>query len=119
VLAFSQSLHHELGEKGVRVQAVLPGATATDFWDAAGTPLHHLPSAIVMSADDMVDAALAGFDQGEVVTIPALADKADWDSYEGARRAMSGRLSSAAPAPRYNASVDASQSKASAASAPR
>jgi short-subunit dehydrogenase len=119
VLAFSQSLHHELAEKGVRVQAVLPGATATDFWDAAGTPLHHLPSAIVMSVDDMVDAALAGLDQGEVVTIPALADKADWDGYEGARRAMSGRLSSAAPAPRYNASVDASQSKASAASAPR
>ena len=33
VLAFTQSLHHELADKGVRVQAVLPGATATDFWD--------------------------------------------------------------------------------------
>src|SRR6516162_7847189 len=31
VLAFSQSLQHELGEKGVRVQAVLPGATATEL----------------------------------------------------------------------------------------
>ena len=27
VLAFSQTLHHELAAKGVRVQAVLPGAT--------------------------------------------------------------------------------------------
>ena len=77
VLAFSLSLHHELADKGVRVQAVLPGATATDFWDIAGKPVHQLPAAIVMSADDMVDAALAGLDQGEVVTIPALADKAE------------------------------------------
>lgn len=38
VLAFSQSLHHELADKHVRVQVVLPGATATDFWAAAGTP---------------------------------------------------------------------------------
>lgn len=31
-LALSQSLQHELKDKGVRVQAVLPGATATEFW---------------------------------------------------------------------------------------
>jgi short-subunit dehydrogenase len=34
VLAFSQSLHHELAAKGVPVQAVLPGAIRTEFWDA-------------------------------------------------------------------------------------
>ena len=117
VLAFSQSLHHELAEKGVRVQAVLPGATATDFWDAAGVPLHHLPAAIVMSAADMVDAALTGLDQGEVVTIPALADKADWDTYEAARRAMSGKLSSAVPAPRYSVGAKAATPNAAVASA--
>jgi short-subunit dehydrogenase len=60
---------------------------------------------IVMTADDMVDAELAGLDQGEVVTIPSLADKADWDRYEAARRAMSGKLSRAVPAPRYNVSA--------------
>jgi short-subunit dehydrogenase len=37
VLALTQSLHHELAAKGVKVQAVLPGATATEFWDAAGS----------------------------------------------------------------------------------
>ena len=31
VLAFTQSLQHELAQKGVRVQAVLPGATADRF----------------------------------------------------------------------------------------
>jgi uncharacterized protein len=117
VLAFSLSLHHDLADKGVRVQAVLPGATATDFWDAAGVPLHHLPAAIVMSAADMVDAALTGLDQGEVVTIPALADKADWDTYEAARRAMSGKLSSAVPAPRYSVGAKATTPNAAVASA--
>jgi uncharacterized protein len=102
VLAFSQSLQHELADKGVRVQAVLPGATATEFWDIAGLPVQHLPTEIVMSAENMVDAALAGFDQGETVTIPSLPDKAEWDGFDAARRAMSGRLSSAVPASRYN-----------------
>ena len=104
VLAFTHSLDHELRGKNVRVQAVLPGATATEFWDVAGKPVHELPSEIVMSAEDMVDASLAGLDLGEVVTIPALADPADWERYEGARRAMSDRLSNALPAPRYTAS---------------
>ena len=102
VLALSQSLQHELAQKGVRVQAVLPGATATEFWDIAGLPIHNLPAAIVMSAENMVDAALAGLDQGETVTIPSLPDKAEWDGFDAARRAMSGKLSSAVPAGRYN-----------------
>lgn len=102
VLAFSQSLVHELAGKGIRVQAVLPGATATEFWDIAGTPVHQLPTEIVMSADDLVDAALAGLDLGETVTIPSLPDKAEWDRHETARLAMADRLSSAIPAPRYN-----------------
>jgi short-subunit dehydrogenase len=103
VLAFSQSLQHELADKGVRVQAVVPGATATEFWDIAGRPVHQLPGAIVMSVDDLVDAALAGLDQGEAVTIPSLPDGAEWDRFDAARRAMAGRLSSAIPAPRYRA----------------
>lgn len=102
VLAFSQSLQHELAEKGVRVQAVLPGATATEFWDIAGLPVSNLPAEIVMAAPDLVDAALAGLDQGETVTIPALEDKAEWDSYDAARRAMANKLSRTKPATRYN-----------------
>src|SRR6202011_1276063 len=102
VLAFSLSLQHELAGKGVRVQAVLPGATATEFWDTAGRPIGDLRPGSVMSAEDMVDAALAGLDQGEVVTIPALPDKAEWDGFDAARRAMSGRLSNSVPALRYN-----------------
>jgi short-subunit dehydrogenase len=105
VLALSQSPQHELDRKGIRVQAVLSGATATE--DIAGLPVHNLPTGIVMSAEDMsaedmVDAALAGLDQGEIVTIPSLPDKAEWDAFEAARRAMSGKLSSAVPPARYS-----------------
>lgn len=101
VLALSESLKHELADKGVRIQAVLPGATATDLWEKAGTPVHHLPKEIVMSAEDMVDAALAGFNQGEFVTIPSLPDKADWDAFEKARDVLAPHLSLAKPAARY------------------
>ena len=103
VLAFSQSLHRELSGKGVRVQAVLPGATATDFWETGGLPLDNLDQAIVMSASDMVDAALVGFDRDELVTIPSLHDGAKWDAYEAARQAMAPELSTSTPAARYAA----------------
>jgi hypothetical protein len=101
VLAFSLSLHKELAESNIRVQAVLPGATATDFWETAGRPVDQLPSNIVMKADAMVDAAFAGFDQGELVTIPSLPDVADWDAYEAARQKMIPELSLGTPAARY------------------
>lgn len=103
VLAFSQSLQRELAGKGVHVQAVLPGATATDFWETGGLPLENLDKAIVMSAGDMVDAALVGFDRGEFVTIPSLHDGAKWDAYEAARQAMAPELSTDTPAARYAA----------------
>ncbi|MGE0242146.1 MAG: SDR family NAD(P)-dependent oxidoreductase [Parvibaculaceae bacterium] len=102
VLALTQSLLHEIAGQGVRVQAVLPGATATEFWDIAGKPVHQLPTEIVMSADDLVDAALAGLDLGETITIPSLSNQVEWDRYEAQRRAMTLKLSSAITAPRYN-----------------
>ena len=103
VLALSLSLHKELADKNVRIQAVLPGATATDFWETAGTPIEHLPGEIVMRADDLVDAALAGLDQGELITIPSLPDAADWQAYEAARQKLMPNLSLSVPAARYRA----------------
>jgi uncharacterized protein len=105
VLAFSQSLKHELADKGVRVQVVLPGATATEFWGIAGMPVEHLPAQIVMSGEDLVDAALAGFDLGEFVTVPSLPDVADWNNFEAARQLLRPKLSSTKPAPRYGTSL--------------
>jgi len=101
VIALSHSLQHELADKGVRVQAVLPGATATDIWELAGRPYQDLPAGIVMSAEDMVDAALVGLDQGELVTIPPLHDGDEWTHFEAARRDLSKKFGNSQPAPRY------------------
>ncbi|MET3515747.1 short-subunit dehydrogenase [Pseudacidovorax sp. 1753] len=101
VLAFSQSLQHELAAKGVRVQAVLPGATATEFWATGGLPVENLDARIVMRAEDMVDAALVGLDRGETVTLPSLHAAEAWEAYEAARRDMGPQLSRNTPAPRY------------------
>jgi uncharacterized protein len=109
VLAFSHSLHHELADKGIRVQAVVPGATRTDFWDLAGTSHQNLPESIVMSSEDMVDAALVGLDQGELVTIPSLPDVDDWTRFEAARRDLSQRFGNSAPAPRYRTGAPVSE----------
>jgi short-subunit dehydrogenase len=90
-----------VGDKGVQVQAVLPGATATEFWDVAGLPIENLPASIVMRTEDLVDAALVGFDRGELVTIPSLHQGDEWQAYEAARQAMSQHLSSDTVAERY------------------
>lgn len=101
VIALSASLRAELADKGVRVQAVLPGATATEFWDISGVPLSGVPAEITMRAADMVEAALAGLDVGEAVTVPSLPDSGDWAAYEAAREALLPNLSRSSSAERY------------------
>jgi short-subunit dehydrogenase len=101
LLAFSQGLEAEAAPRGVRVQAVLPGATRTAIWERAGTPVEKLPQEMVMEVDDMVDAALAGLDQGESVTIPSLPDAADWAAYTAARMKLGPNLSRNQSATRF------------------
>lgn len=60
-----------------------------------------------MSAEDMIDAALAGFDQGETVTIPSLPDPADWEAFNAARLKLAPNLSLKNPTERYQSSRNA------------
>lgn len=101
VLNFSRALHAEGASHGVRVQAVLPGATRTEIWDRSGRGIETLDPAMLMGVDDMVDAALAGFDAGELVTIPSLPDVGDWQSFEAVRQKLLPNLSRNTPASRY------------------
>lgn len=101
VVNFTQSMHHELAEKGIKVQAVLPGAIDTPFWDKGGLPVSNLPAQIVMQPETLVDSALSGFDLGEVITIPSLPNIEDWDNFESARKALGPNLSHTTPAGRY------------------
>jgi short-subunit dehydrogenase len=86
VLYLSQGLALELGPKGVYVQAVLPAATRTEIWAKSGKDVNTIPG--VMEVDELVDAALIGFDRREPVTIPPLPDDAQWGTFDGARKAM-------------------------------
>lgn len=107
VLNLTRSLQQELGPMGVRVQAVMPGATRTEIWDRAGTPISHLPQDMLMDVDAMVDAALVGLDRGEAVTIPSLEAVHEWHALDDARRALGPFLSLRQPAPRYAATPNA------------
>ncbi|KQX18003.1 MULTISPECIES: SDR family NAD(P)-dependent oxidoreductase [unclassified Sphingomonas] len=99
VLALTEALQVELGAKGVRVQAVLPGITRTAIWEEE--QIRNIPAEMVMDVDEMVDAALAGLDQGEKITLPSLPDNADFDAYLEARLALRPNLSHQHAAARY------------------
>lgn len=85
VLAFTRGLQQELAETAVKIQAVLPAATATEVWDQSGVPLSALDPNTVMSVDDCVDAALSGLDKGESVTYPSVADLQMIERFESSR----------------------------------
>jgi len=99
ILFLSQSLHAELAPKGVYVQAVLPAATRTEIWGHAGKDVDKLPA--VMEVSELVDAALAGFDRRETITIPPLPDAGQWTAFEASRKVMLPNFNQAHAAERY------------------
>lgn len=99
VLFLSQGLSLELAPKGVYVQAVLPATTRTEIWEHVGADVNTLSN--VMEVDDLVDAALVGFDRRELVTIPPLPDAGQWDALQAARQAMLPNYRNEHPAERY------------------
>ena len=103
VLHLSQALNLQLGPQGVFVQAVLPAVTRTEIWINSGVDVDTMPA--VMEVEDLVDAALVGFDRREPVTIPPLHDVAQWEAFERARQAMIPGFAQSRPADRYLASA--------------
>jgi short-subunit dehydrogenase len=101
VLSLTQSLNAELEGTGVRVQAVLPGVTRTEIWERSGIDASQIPADMVMEAGEMVDAALSGLDQGELITIPSLPEASEWETFVAARRMMAPNLSKSSAAARY------------------
>lgn len=101
LLNLSQALTAQLSDKGVYTQAVLPGATRTEIWERSGKDVDAFPEGFVMDVDDLVDAALVGFDRREAVTIPPLADESQFTVMQQARLAMGPHLSKSAVADRY------------------
>lgn len=103
ILFLSQGLSIELSPKGVYVQAVLPAATRTEIWEHAGADVNTMSG--VMEVDELVDAALVGFDRRELVTVPPLPDATQWDAFQAARQAMLPNVAQTHAAERYRATV--------------
>lgn len=101
VLNFTRGLQEEFADSHVRIQAVLPAATATEIWGHSGVTLDMLPEGSVMTTENLVDAALAGFDHGELVTVPPVEDLQLWHNFDEARLALYSASRNGKPASRY------------------
>jgi short-subunit dehydrogenase len=94
---FTEGLDLELKVKGsrVKVQALCPGFTITEFHDAARMDRKTIPGWLWMKAEDVVDASLDGLAKGEVFVVPGTIYKALVKLEEllprGARAAMAMR----------------------------
>nr|WP_314258159.1 SDR family oxidoreductase [uncultured Devosia sp.] len=103
VLTYSQGIQQEVRDVGILVQAVLPAGTITEFYEAAGMSIDNFDRSVFMTAEQLVDAALVGFDRGEEVTLPSVHDLDLWNTYETARQTLFGGTQNGSPAARYTA----------------
>lgn len=76
VLSFTEALHHELKGSGIRVSALCPGPTATEFGFVAGTNISSALDRITGDAASVVRKGLKGLDRNKAVVIPGWPNKA-------------------------------------------
>jgi uncharacterized protein len=100
------SLAGKTKDAGVRLQAVLPGPTDTEMWARSQVPESVIPRSMIMNPEDLVEAALVGFDRGEVLSLPTFADEKVWAAYEAARKALGPYLAAGQPASRYRQAAE-------------
>lgn len=72
MVAFTEGLALELRGVGsaVRVQALCPGFTYSEFHDTMGVSRDRIPKALWMSAEFVVDESLRGLEKNKVIVIP-------------------------------------------------
>ena len=76
VLSFTEALHEELKPHGVKVSALCPGPTKTEFGEVAGFGQDSRFDKIAMSAEEVVRLGLAGLDANRAVVITGALNKA-------------------------------------------
>ncbi len=98
----SLALQAELAGTEIVVQLVAPAATVSEIWDTSGFPLSNIDPKLVMSTEDMVDAALVGLERREKVTAPSVQDDHAVTKYLDAGSALFvASQQTGKPAPRY------------------
>jgi short-subunit dehydrogenase len=106
VMNFTRGLQQEVAGRNVFVQLVLPATTRTEIWDNGGVSLSTRDPRTIMSAEDLVDAALAGLDRGETITLPSVEVATLWESYDAARQDLFAASQTGQPASRYSAGLE-------------
>ena len=69
VTSFSMGLAEEVREYGVKVLALCPGSTATNFWDAGKFSKRDFPDGL-QSPEEVVEVGLRAFDRGRSLAVP-------------------------------------------------
>lgn len=101
VINFSESLHLQFADRGVRVLALCPGFTRTEFHSRAGMDTTGIPERLWLDADRVVADGLAALDRGRARSVPGAAYKAIVAATRlvppGAQRTVVGALRSRMP----------------------
>jgi len=75
VLSFTEALHEEWKDRGIKVSALCPGPTRTEFGDVAGIKTLGSFDRLAMEAEPVVRAGLEGLDRNQAVVIPGVPNK--------------------------------------------
>ena len=101
VLNFTRSLQLEYADSGLRIQVVMPGPIRTEFFSSQGLSDGIFPDQSFITAEQLVDAALAGLAAGELVTTPTLCDRSIWAGLEAERGRYMAQVMAGTVAPHY------------------
>ena len=95
VLSFTEALHEELKPHGVRVSALCPGPTRTEFGEVAGFGGNGLFDRVAMESAEVVAAGLHGLDRNRAVVVTGFANKIGALSTRFAPRSVVRRIAGA------------------------
>jgi len=95
VLSFTEALHEELKPHGVRVSALCPGPTRTEFGEVAGFGGNGLFDRVAMESAEVVAAGLNGLDRNRAVVVTGFANKIGALSTRFAPRSVVRRIAGA------------------------
>lgn len=76
VLSFTEALHEEWKGRGIKVSALCPGPTRTEFGEVAGIRTLGQFDRLAMDSEPVVRAGLEGLDANRAVIIPGALNKA-------------------------------------------
>ena len=88
VLSFSEALHEEVAKAGIRVTALCPGPTKTEFGEVAGFKGNGAFDTLSARSEDVVAMGLNALDSGRAVAIPGMLNKAGAQAHRFMPRAL-------------------------------